>query len=475
MEYSSSCRLCLKEQNSMKSLLNVCIDAIWYSEVFTNLTGLTISSESIIPTWICSKCETDLLHFHKFQLKCIESDTILNSIFKIKEEENADYLCEYLVSPVEKCDSVKFEYLVNQVEKCESEELDSKEMEIEYLDYSQIEDIKIEIVEESETLETEAEEEEEEVDEKEEEEKPANTDKKSRRFFNNQNKSRTCEICDTILFGTITSYSDHIKNHDPKNKRPFNCFYCKKTFCNLRTREIHLHVHKNIKTLKCSYCPETFFHYSSRNLHQAKTHTKIKAYKCIDGCKNKAFYTQSQLILHTKRHHTTNRPFVCHICSKRYVIKGELDNHLKIHTDDKRHHQCEICGKNFVRKSSMLTHIKVHRNDEQYDCNYCDLKFSKVKLLSSHVKDHHRNYYACDVCDKTFNNIGNLRSHKYLHVPNEKFACPICPNKKYGANHLLRRHIRDSHPTIQQPPTMQEIRDREKLKQKKAASVSNDD
>lgn len=416
----------------MKSILNVCIDTCWYSEIFTNLTGLNISTESIIPTWICNSCENNLLNFHKFRLKCIESDTVLNAIFSIKEEENAGYLCEYLET---------------QEQICDSEQLDTNEIKVEYLDYSDPENIKEENIEEEQYS----------------EEKPI---KRKRKFLNIQKKSRKCEICDKEIISTANNYSGHVKSHDPDNKHPFKCGICKKAFRNLRPRDVHMQIHENIKRLKCAYCPETFLHYSSKNLHEAKTHTKKKAYKCKDGgCKDKAFYSQSQLILHTKRHHTNDRPFVCTICSKGYVVKGELDNHLITHNDDKRQHQCEICGKHFLRKSSILTHIqKVHIKDERYDCNYCDAKFPKIKLLATHIQDNHREYYACDVCDKTFNNSRNLTSHKYLHKADKKFACPVCPKKKFGANHLLRRHIRDSHPTIEQPPTLQEIRLSEKLK-----------
>lgn len=65
--------------------------------------------------------------------------------------------------------------------------------------------------------------------------------------------------------------------------------------------------------------------------------------------------------------YTTQRPYPCDFCSRRFRKKANLINHMVAH-QNVRPHMCNLCGSRYVRKCDLINHLKIHAytmDDEQ--------------------------------------------------------------------------------------------------------------
>lgn len=86
--------------------------------------------------------------------------------------------------------------------------------------------------------------------------------------------------------------------------------------------------------------------------------------------------------------------------------------------------QCPTCKKSFTRKYHLERHL-VHTS-----CN---------------PGTYEREEFACEVCDKKFSRVDNLRMHLRAHLGQKQrsrdFQCPFCEKSFYGSS-LLNIHVR---------------------------------
>src|SRR5882757_455851 len=64
--------------------------------------------------------------------------------------------------------------------------------------------------------------------------------------------------------------------------------------------------------------------------------------------------------------HTSERPFVCPICSVAFKRKNHVDKHQRVHTGE-RPHPCHICPRRFGSKHNLQSHLNRHKSQRKRD------------------------------------------------------------------------------------------------------------
>ena len=117
---------------------------------------------------------------------------------------------------------------------------------------------------------------------------------------------------------------------------------------------------------KCGYtgCDKSY-KYKHHLREHFTVHTGKSKYKCnLPGCDGRMFCDSSSLSRHTLSIHSTERPFQCDRCNRRFARKYTLKNHRKRMHDRYIHIQhsfekpfeCETCNRRFARKDNLKYH-----------------------------------------------------------------------------------------------------------------------
>uniref|UniRef100_A0A182J3I8 Uncharacterized protein n=1 Tax=Anopheles atroparvus TaxID=41427 RepID=A0A182J3I8_ANOAO len=80
---------------------------------------------------------------------------------------------------------------------------------------------------------------------------------------------------------------------------------------------------------------------------------------------------------------STDRPFKCTECHKRFKRKDYLLIHIRTHTGERRY-KCDLCSSAFVHPSNLITHRKLHSNERPHKCNLCSATFKLFAGLKIH-------------------------------------------------------------------------------------------
>ncbi|KAM3596982.1 uncharacterized protein V6R79_023942 [Siganus canaliculatus] len=137
---------------------------------------------------------------------------------------------------------------------------------------------------------------------------------------------------------------------------------------------------------------------------------------------------------------TSERPFSCSFCKRRFGSKANMLSHKKIHALQEPL-CCPVCAKSFPHKAGLTQHLQVHAARDQFPCSFCEKSFKSKRLLNMHSVLHSREKpFPCSFCGQRFRRKYTLNQHMHRHRDARPFSCSVC-GKVFAAKNYLGRHM----------------------------------
>lgn len=238
------------------------------------------------------------------------------------------------------------------------------------------------------------------------------------KYFLDSEGTFTCRFCQTVFKNQLNKMFRHINYH---KRRVVKQAEIKKT-------------REESESLVCCHCGKI---YRTKQILQQhiKRHFDIgDKYKC-QKCPQK-FKSWGELFYHNAVH-TTERNFICEICSKGFKSKRDLRNHrIRHETKDVKTFQCPHCLIFLKSRYTLNRHILIHTGklrisyldqklsrylftgEKPFNCNYCDKAFTQKNELNKHLRIHIGECtYRCEEqgCTEAFRLLAELRLHQEKH------------------------------------------------------------
>ncbi|XP_045772543.1 putative uncharacterized protein DDB_G0282133 [Maniola jurtina] len=213
-------------------------------------------------------------------------------------------------------------------------------------------------------------------------------------------------------------------------EQKFDCVFCKETFDDKETLQIHFRKHGDPKFDLSTKVVKNRTQNESTIVPAEKAGEEIEMVGC-DVCEE-VFPTISKAITHKhKAHPKHDAKYFCPFCGKLFTMKHLLNKHIQSNHNAEevsvsKDFHCDMCDVTFNVASAMLYHNKFfHRQDTEIPAIGIS---KKVKLFSQEMLQ----IYYCSFCGEEFNNKVNL--HKHIgddhcdenHRPSEVLRCPLC-------------------------------------------------
>ncbi|XP_037971319.2 uncharacterized protein LOC119693077 [Plutella xylostella] len=210
------------------------------------------------------------------------------------------------------------------------------------------------------------------------------------------------------------------------SEQKFNCVFCKESFEDKETLQIHFRKHADPtfnKPIQKTKKPQ-----DEAQLPAEKPTSKMEMVSC-DVC-SEEFPSISKAITHKhKMHPDHDAKYFCPWCGKLFTLKHLFNKHMVVHeslVSDEEQFHCDSCEVNFHLPSAMIYHNKFfHRQDMEL----LAIGHSKKQKL---IKEELVSLYYCAFCGEEYINKVNL--HKHMaddhgdenQSPDEVLRCPRC-------------------------------------------------
>lgn len=180
-----------------------------------------------------------------------------------------------------------------------------------------------------------------------------------------------CKLCN-YAGSALEIFRAHLAQHRPGN--PFQCPTCSKEFGTLGLLNTHRKTHLDAKTYSLHLDSKRYIlFYSKINCNSIFNNFRHKCSTC-----NKSFKTRNNLSTHVKVIHS--KPTLsCKHCKKMFRIKTNLNAHLLVHAKNREQYECEYCDMKFISRVGWFHHTKRHEGVQQkrrHKCYFCGFAVS---------------------------------------------------------------------------------------------------
>ncbi|XP_058818255.1 zinc finger protein 420-like isoform X1 [Topomyia yanbarensis] len=456
------CRICLRKRSELLPFSSKLHDATLTEIIFT-ITGLTIQTDILVPTKICTSCVAKLDLAFSVRIELIHNDKKLKNLLRAHQlenhykyydknsfeanSENENYL-DSLMMTVKKDMSVR-PININFINPAPSgrviKVVDFADVKKELVDPMKL-DMQPTVTEE--TFEEEHLVEEHGLDsisdtmsEKETTAEPIHVPqvKKEDSLVEHENTIDFFEQQDSedeengpkkkkFVFSWKELYTPKAA---PKPKRniehkpkpvliPHTCYICESSYNDADELDTHLEVHVDIVPFTCKECNTDEYPQEFKSLYGLNKHLQTHLY-----------------------------PYKCNYCPIRCINGDSFAQHIESHEGALGDgFTCDFCGRHFTNKKSLSTHLSKHRAmaEGTFTCEYCSKKFNCNPLLKRHLRIHTgEKPFECKKCGKRFNHEANFQNHKRRHTGERAHHCTEC-GKSFVCGTTLRYHMANHFP-----------------------------
>nr|XP_020488026.1 GDNF-inducible zinc finger protein 1-like [Labrus bergylta]XP_020488027.1 GDNF-inducible zinc finger protein 1-like [Labrus bergylta] len=227
------------------------------------------------------------------------------------------------------------------------------------------------------------------------------------------------------------------------SKAQFQCDKCQRTFHYERSYLKHISTYHGVQAdviYRCETCQQTFANRSNLKIHEKHVHSTERLFAC-ESC-SKTFKRKKDVVRHQRQvHERNNSRHVCPDCGKTLSSKTALLLHERTHTGAKPY-QCTDCGARFTQNSALKMHRRTHTGEKPFACDECDSRFTQKHMLAYHKRSHTgEKPFMCEACGKSFASKEYLRHHSNIHTGSKPYKCDKC-GRGFAQRNSLHQHLK---------------------------------
>ncbi|XP_017776882.1 PREDICTED: zinc finger protein 664-like [Nicrophorus vespilloides] len=257
----------------------------------------------------------------------------------------------------------------------------------------------------------------------------------------------TCPVCNESLMGLdkltihlfshITSISKTVPEPVVEAKKEIRCDICNFTFSDENILDMHqklLHQTQadkktGIYNYHCHLCSKKFKMRGSLMVHLRVAHYGFGHNdNGLEKLENLVSEAKSKRSLDGKveESKTSVKQWSCDVCSKLFTTKYFLKKHKRLHTGEMPYF-CAQCNKYFTFQQSYHKHMLYHSSEKPHVCAECGRAFKELSTLHNHERIHSgERPFACETCGKCFRQRVSYLVHKRIHTGVMPYKCTAC-------------------------------------------------
>ncbi|TMS12372.1 GDNF-inducible zinc finger protein 1 [Larimichthys crocea] len=241
-------------------------------------------------------------------------------------------------------------------------------------------------------------------------------------------------------------------------KAQFQCNKCQRTFHYERSYMKHISTYHGVKAdviYRCETCSQTFANRSNLKIHEKHVHSTERLFTCDSCTKTYTNVTICDMSVLSAERRSAPKPHCCCMRGHTQVqslmsvptVGPDLPKTLLSRctaglTQERSQFACDKCEARFTQKHMLAYHKRSHTGEKPFMCEACGKSFASKEYLRHHSNIHTGSRpYKCEQCGRGFAQRNSLHQHLKIHTGERPYSCKDC-DKQFTQLNALQRHQR---------------------------------